>query len=259
MELINLVLFKRNNKDLLGSEMLIDVDNIISPIREKEEGVASSNGAVSYFTVRTKLPTGLPGDLVYYEIDETLEQISSKSNSFVLLTVTSRSGRPITVNGVTLVSETMIFNINKVAETFTANGDSVEFLYCEDGEPTPVPYTVSESLPDIISQIASAGGSGTVTSFSAGNLSPLFTTSESTPTTTPVLSFSQITQSSNIVFAGPAISGAANPTFRALVGADLPFEQVTDTGAFTLLNINQAIKVTIQSTDYYLPIYTYTP
>ena len=35
----------------------------------------------------------------------------------------------------------------------------------------------------------SGGGGGSVTSFSSGNLSPLFTTSVATPTTTPALSF----------------------------------------------------------------------
>lgn len=66
------------------------------------------------------------------------------------------------------------------------------------------------------------GGSGTVTSFSAGDLSPLFTTGVATPTTTPALSFALSTQAANLVFAGPTSGGAAAPTFRALVAADLP-------------------------------------
>ena len=70
------------------------------------------------------------------------------------------------------------------------------------------------------STVASSGGS--VTSFSSGNLSPLFTTSVATPTTTPALSFSLNTQNANTVFAGPTSGGAATPTFRSLVAADLP-------------------------------------
>lgn len=65
-------------------------------------------------------------------------------------------------------------------------------------------------------------GTGTVTSFSAGDLTPLFTTSEATATTTPALTFTQITKAANVVFAGPSSGGAANPDFRALVVADLP-------------------------------------
>ena len=68
--------------------------------------------------------------------------------------------------------------------------------------------------------VASSGG--TVTSFSAGNLSPLFTTSVANPTTTPALSFTLSTQTANTVFAGPASGSAAAPTFRGLVAADLP-------------------------------------
>lgn len=64
-------------------------------------------------------------------------------------------------------------------------------------------------------------GTGTVTSFSAGNLSPLFTTSVVTPTTTPVLSFSLNTQTANTIFAGPSTGAAATPTFRSLVAADI--------------------------------------
>ena len=67
-----------------------------------------------------------------------------------------------------------------------------------------------------------ATSSGTVTSFSSGNLSPLFTTSVATATTTPALSFSLNTQSPNLVFAGPTSGLAAAPTFRALVAGDLP-------------------------------------
>jgi hypothetical protein len=47
------------------------------------------------------------------------------------------------------------------------------------------------------------GGAGTVSSFSAGNLSPLFTTAVATSTTTPVLSFIPDTVANNLVLAGP--------------------------------------------------------
>jgi len=69
---------------------------------------------------------------------------------------------------------------------------------------------------------AAGGGTGTVTSFSAGNLSPLFTTSVATATTTPALSFALASQSANLVYAGPGSGAAAAPTFRALVPADYP-------------------------------------
>lgn len=105
-----------------------------------------------------------------------------------------------------------------------------------------------------------ASSGGTVTNFSAGNLSPLFTTSVGTPTTTPVLSFTQVTQAANLVFAGPSTGSAANPTFRALVAADIPSglpnvvynNQVnTGTAAFTLdasgSTVSNAFKVPAQA------------
>jgi hypothetical protein len=59
-----------------------------------------------------------------------------------------------------------------------------------------------------------AGGGGTVTTFSAGNLSPLFTTSVSKPSTTPALSFTAPTQTANL-FYGTGASTAA-PSFRQI-------------------------------------------
>lgn len=65
------------------------------------------------------------------------------------------------------------------------------------------------------------GGAGTVTSFSSGDLSPLFTTSVATASTTPALSFSLSSQSANTFFAGPSSGAAAAPTFRAIVADDI--------------------------------------
>lgn len=62
---------------------------------------------------------------------------------------------------------------------------------------------------------AAGGGSGTVTSVSG--LSPLFTVAN--PTTAAV--FSQISQNQNLFYASPNGSSGV-PTFRGIVGADLP-------------------------------------
>jgi len=56
-----------------------------------------------------------------------------------------------------------------------------------------------------------------VPAVAAGDLQPLFVTSESGLGIT----FTQITKNANTVFAGPTSGGAANPDFRALVPADL--------------------------------------
>lgn len=83
----------------------------------------------------------------------------------------------------------------------------------------------------------SAGGGGTVSSFSAGNFSPLFNTSVSNPTTTPALSFSTINQGTNTFYAGPnGFTGA--PSFRLMNGADLPASTNNCTGGQFAIGIN---------------------
>jgi hypothetical protein len=57
--------------------------------------------------------------------------------------------------------------------------------------------------------------SGTgVSSFGAGNLSPLFTTSVATATSTPALSFTLSNAAQNSVLAGPASGGAGAPSYQ---------------------------------------------
>ena len=62
-----------------------------------------------------------------------------------------------------------------------------------------------------------------VTSFSAGNCNPLFTTSVANPTTTPALSFSLDPAAPNTFLAGPEFgSTSALPTYRNIETPDLP-------------------------------------
>jgi hypothetical protein len=60
-----------------------------------------------------------------------------------------------------------------------------------------------------------SGGGGTVTDFSAGDLSPLFTTTEATTTTTPALSFSLSNAAANSVFGNNTSSSAAPAYFAS--------------------------------------------
>lgn len=76
------------------------------------------------------------------------------------------------------------------------------------------------------------GGSGTVTSVSAGNFSPLFTSSVANASTTPAVSFAALSQIANQIFASPNGS-SGNPGFRALVSADLPAGTGTVTSVST--------------------------
>lgn len=67
----------------------------------------------------------------------------------------------------------------------------------------------------------SAVGSGTVQSVGL-SLPGIFTVTNSPVTTTGTLTGTLANQNANLVWAGPGTGAAAAPTFRALVGADLP-------------------------------------
>lgn len=74
-------------------------------------------------------------------------------------------------------------------------------------------------------------GSGGVSTFAAGNLSPVFTSSVNSSTGAVSLSFTAVNQNANVFYAGPATGSAAAPTFRALVVAD--FNSGTNASAST--------------------------
>jgi hypothetical protein len=108
----------------------------------------------------------------------------------------------------------------------------------------------SQNVRSSLSAIQTLISSGSVSSFSAGNLSPLFTTSVATATTTPELTFSLSGQSSNRVFAGPSAGAAAAPTFRALVAADIP----NLSSVYQAANANLAAISLLTTTSYGLGI-----
>lgn len=79
--------------------------------------------------------------------------------------------------------------------------------------------------------LSATGGGGGVTSVTSNSLTPLFTVSVANPTTTPAFTFTQVAQTSNLVFASPNGS-TGDPTFRALVAADIPsLNYVSSVGA----------------------------
>ena len=69
------------------------------------------------------------------------------------------------------------------AYLFDLSGNSITVTYADSNK------TRTELEDLLVDCCGCVGGDGTVTSFSAGNLSPLFTTNVATPTTTPALSF----------------------------------------------------------------------
>lgn len=111
----------------------------------------------------------------------------------------------------------------QLANPVTSNGNGNFFFYAAAGTYTLVyvdPYgrIPTEIFPD---QAVTTQGGGTVTSV-AQTVPVEFAIAGSPITVSGTLAITKATQNANKVWAGPSSGGDAQPTFRALVSADLP-------------------------------------
>lgn len=119
-------------------------------------------------------------------------------------------------------------NTNAARIRFKTNNPSSYDLVLPDTPGTALQVLrVASVLGSVLTLDFATMTGGTVTSFSAGDLSPLFTSNVATATTTPALTFAQVSQSQNLFFASPNGS-AGNPTFRAIATADLAAVALAD-------------------------------
>ncbi len=122
-------------------------------------------------------------------------------------------GTGITLNnsGVTVNISLSSISANTVLGALTATTPSGLALPSCSGANQALNYTNGTGFGCFT---ISGGAGGTVTSFSAGTLSPLFTTSVTTATSTPALSFTASSAAQNSVLAGPATGGAGAYSFQ---------------------------------------------
>lgn len=137
------------------------------------------------------------------------------------------SGSPITSSGTLALTYATGQTANRFLATPNGTTGALSLRAIVPGDVITGAVSASKCLgtdasSNIVVKAGDCSTGGSVTSFSSGNLSPLFTTSVSTATTTPALSFSLSTQTANTIFSGPTTGSAAAPTFRALVIADIP-------------------------------------
>ena len=106
------------------------------------------------------------------------------------------------ISGVLTATDSSATNEIQTIDTFAIVSDVLRLSLSSDGQPF-------KSV-----DLSPYAGNGTVNSFSANDLAPLFTTTEATPTTTPVLSFTLTNAAANTYFGNATGVGAA-PSYTA--------------------------------------------
>ena len=121
-----------------------------------------------------------------------------------------------------------------VVKCYDGSNNEVEpnTITATDANNATVTFSVAQTGRCVVaSTLADGGGGGAGTVTSVGLSAPAeFTVTNSPVTTSGTLTAAWATQPANRVFAGPTTGSAATPTFRALVGADLP-AMVGDSGS----------------------------
>ncbi len=180
-------------------------------------------------------------------VDVTDRQLNDTSGTlsldFTARQLVANDGSTVNLNwntpGTTTVSGTLAgavgtFSTSVATPSFLLNGTSSGAITMGAGT-TVTPYSLTwPSAQGAANTFLKNNGSGalswstvtsgTVTSVALadGSTSPIYGISGSPVTGSGTLTFSLNTQTANTVFAGPTTGSAAQPTFRALVAADIP-------------------------------------
>jgi hypothetical protein len=130
-----------------------------------------------------------------------------------------------TVTSVAMTGDGTIFNSSVTGSPITTAGTLAPSLVAQAANTVLAGPTSGGNVAPTFRALTAQdlpAGTGTVTTFSAGTLSPIFTTGVANPTTTPALIFSLSNAAQNAFLGGPSTGGAGAPAYRALVAADLP-------------------------------------
>lgn len=135
------------------------------------------------------------------------------------------------------------FTASEISGDATTSGSNALTLATVNSNVGSFTYTsITVNAKGLITAASSGSApTGTVTSFSAGNLSPLFTTSVANNTTTPALSFSLSNAAGGTVF-GNATASAAAPGYTIAPVLGIPG---TSTGTIALASSTASGKFTI--------------
>lgn len=239
-------IFRRLYKNKYELKSLVGGTNVTITSTDTEITISASGGGGSFACSdlnscdTDELPEGATN--LYFTNPRAVSALTGQNISLFLNDVgylTSASAaatyvplsRNITINGTTFdLSADRTWNVGTVTSIGLTAGTGIS-LAGTNPVTSSGSITVTNSAPDqtvvltagsgisIISAypnftISTTGGSGTVTSFSSGDLSPLFTTSVATATTTPALSFALSNASANTWY-GNNTGGATTPSFNS--------------------------------------------
>lgn len=124
------------------------------------------------------------------------------------------TGGPVTTSGtITLALANDLAALEALTGTDT--------IYYRSGTSTWTAVTIGSGISFSGGTLSATGGSGTVTSVGL-SLPSILSVTVSPVTSSGTLTAVLATQAANTIFAGPTSGGAATPTFRAQVVADLP-------------------------------------
>src|SRR5580700_1127929 len=118
----------------------------------------------------------------------------------------------------------------------SGNATSIQGLAVSSTAPTGGVNCFETNSGDTQALWTPCGSGGTVTTFSAGNLSPLFASSVANATSTPALTFTLSNATANLVF-GNCTGSSAAPSYCSITGAMLPNPSATTLGGVESLSV----------------------
>jgi len=196
----------------------------VPTLNQNTTGTAANITDSSNSTITTLSALSLPGSQVTGDI--------SGNSANVTGTVAIGHG------GTGATSASAAFN---ALSPMTANGDMI--YGGTSGAGTRLPIGTAGQVLTVVGGIPAwqtVSGTGTVTSVGLSVPGTIYSVSGSPVTTSGTLTLNLLTQTANKVFAGPTSGGAANPSFRSLVAADIPAISLSSgvTGNLPVTNLN---------------------
>ncbi len=134
-----------------------------------------------------------------------------------------------TVTSVAMTGDGVVFNSAVSGSPVTTSGTLAPSLHTQASNLVLAgPTTGSAAAPTFRALVTAdmPAGTGTVTSV-ALTMPSIFSVAGTPVTTSGTLAVTLATETANTIWAGPTSGGAATPTFRALVSADIPTGTVT--------------------------------